>query len=138
MAWPKVLKPKRLLIIFVLASAVLSVWAHLNESGLPDTAHKIRQPLAVVHEFMEAVNRGELIAFEITLTPDMITPERVDYSYALNSSTYSTMVYSSLKKPIPTKQLTGMEIYGISAVLNKDGVIIETRVHVRAAEQTEE
>jgi hypothetical protein len=139
MPWWKVQKHKPIIFFpLLLVLAGVSVWAHLVGPESPGTAHKFSQPFEVVHDFMESVKRGELKAFDITLTPEMINPERVDYSFQLESSSYCIIIYSSLVKPISSPQLEGVMIHGISAVVDKDGTIIETRVHVQAVEQTEE
>ena len=90
------------------------------------------QPFEVVHVFMEAVKRGELIVFNNVLTPEMIVPEKVDYSFQLASPTAPVInIYSSLVKSMTLPELEGLEIQGVSATLDAEGNIVETRAHVQ-------
>jgi hypothetical protein len=95
---------------------------------MPDPA--IRSPKQVVEIFLKAVDRGELILFVYTLNRSLLIPRRVEYDYELDSMVPTVTVYSELKEAIPVPDQPGLEVRDVSAILGRDGSIIETRAHV--------
>ena len=83
----------------------------------------------VVSVFLESVEKGELILFDIRIDKSIIKPERVEYIYTLTDRMPTVKVYSTLTKPISLPAMPGVPINGVSAVINQEGRIIETVVH---------
>ena len=83
----------------------------------------------VVSVFLDSVEKGELIIFEMRIDKSIIKPERVEYIYKLTDRTPTVKVYSTLTKPIPVPALPDVPIKGVSAVINQEGRIIEAVVH---------
>lgn len=132
MSYQKFFKHKITLFFLLFIFVGLSVRAYINDPAQDNIFPEFTKPYKVVHVFLEAVKRGELIVFEYTLMPDMIIPERVDYSYILNSPTPTITIYSSLIKPMVLPQFEGLVIHGVSASMDDAGVIIETKAHVQS------
>jgi|GEM_PF-1741780 len=83
----------------------------------------------VVRIFLEAVENGELIVFDMILDKSNIKPERVEYIYTLTHQTPTVKVYSTLTKAISLPTMPDVQIKGVSAILNREGEIIETIAH---------
>jgi len=83
----------------------------------------------VVRIFLEAVENGELIVFDMSIDKSYIKPERVEYIYTLTDQTPTVQVYSTLTKPISLPTMPDVQIKGVSAILNSEGEIIETIAH---------
>lgn len=83
----------------------------------------------VVRIFLEAVENGELIVFDMSIDKSNIKPERVEYIYTLTHQTPTVKVYSTLTKPISLPAMPDVQIKGVSAILNRAGEIIETIAH---------
>ena len=83
----------------------------------------------VVRIFLEAVENGELIVFDMSIDKSYIKPERVEYIYTLTDRTPTVQVYSTITKPISLPTMPDVQIMGVSAILNSEGEIIETIAH---------
>jgi len=83
----------------------------------------------VVEVFLEAVEKGGLVLFNTRIDPSIIKPERVEYIYRLKTSMPVVKVYSELTEEISMPAMPGIPIQGVSAILNREGKIIETEVH---------
>ena len=90
---------------------------------------EIEAPDPLVERYLEAVDRGELTLFGLTLARAMIVPARVEYVYDLFSRTTRIKVYSNLKAPLPVPGQPDCQILGVSAVM-EDGQITEIESHV--------
>lgn len=90
---------------------------------------KIEAPDPLVERYLEAVDRGELKLFGLTLARSMIVPARIEYVYDLFSQTTRIKVYSNLKAPLPVPGQPDCQILGVSAVM-EDGHITEIESHV--------
>lgn len=135
MYYQQFMKHKVVLLFALLIFAGWYVYAHhIVGTEEKKAVSGFTQPFEVVHIFMEAVKRGELIVFDYVLTPDMIVPEQVDYSYRLDTpATPVINVYSRLANPLVLPEAGGFDIHGVSAMLDTAGHIIETRAHVQSA-----
>ena len=91
---------------------------------------KFHEPHDVIDMYFKAVSRGELIVFNQTLDKSMLKPVQVEYVYKLNSVIPIVKVYSELKQPMSVPAVESCRIHGVSATLDTDGRIIETKVHI--------
>lgn len=132
MSYKIFLKYKVTLFFFALVFIGFYVRAHITGPAQEKIVPVFTKPYEVVRIFLEAVKRGELIVFEYTLTPEMVIPERVDYSYKLDSPTPTITIYSSMIKPMVFPQFQDLAIYGVSASMDAEGVIFETKAHVQS------
>ena len=84
---------------------------------------------SVFRVFLEAVDNGQLILFDMHIDRSMINPEHVEYIYTLENHVPTVKVYSTLTTSIPLPIMPDMQIVGVSAVLDREGRIIEAIVH---------
>ena len=105
--------------------ASVSTPKHLIDLDRPE----IEAPDPLVERYLEAVDRGELKLFGLTLARSMIVPARVEYVYDLFSRTTRIKVYSNLKAPLPVPGQPDYHILGVGAVM-EDGQITEIESHV--------
>lgn len=104
--------------------------AHVLDRPPNYTSPNLKEPHDVVSVFLIAVDRKELIVFDLVFDRDMIKPSRVEYVYELDSPIPTIKVYSELKQAISVPHHEDCEIRGISAVVSADGRIIESTAHV--------
>jgi hypothetical protein len=88
------------------------------------------EPRAVIGTYLKAVDRGELEVFDRKLDRSMIIPTRVEYVYDLESPTPQIKVHADIKQPMSVPDHGDCEIRGVTAILNRDGQIVETEAHV--------
>lgn len=100
-------------------------WAHS-----PGIKPELKEPQEVIRIYLKAVERGELIIFERKLEKSMLTPIRIEYVYELNNTIVKVKVYSELKKPMPVPGQNRCKLRGVSAILDRDGKIVETEAHI--------
>ncbi len=105
-------------------------FAHLLERQPGSITLKFHEPHEVIDMYFKAVSRGELIVFNQTLDKSMLKPVQVEYVYKLDSLIPIVKVYSELKQPMSVPAVESFRIHGVSAILDTDGRIIETKVHV--------
>ena len=105
--------------------AAMSVPKHLISPETP----RIEDPDSLVHHYLQAVDRGELVIFGQKLDRSMIVLVRIEYVYELASRTTRIKVYSNLKAPLPVPGQPDCQILGVSAVM-EDGQITEIESHV--------
>ena len=98
---------------------------HLSNLDRPE----IEAPDPLVERYLEAVDRGELKLFGLTLARSMIVPAHIEYVYDLFSRTTRIKVYSNLKAPLPVPGQPDCKILGVGAVM-EDGQITEIESHV--------
>lgn len=126
--------------VFLLVAWVVTVGgcSHAQGPGVQPN-HKVEtciNPDEVTRIFLEAVDRGELMVFNIKIDSSMIIPLQVEYIYALEDITpriKTYKVYSKLKQPlaIPGQQGDGIpRISAIGVVLDYAGNIISTESHI--------
>lgn len=119
-----------LIAIVVAVSYSLFTFASMRVQPVETIKHGLHEPRKVIDMFNKAVDRGELIVFGNELERSVLIPLRVEYIYELNDSKPLVKVYSEIKKIIPIPEHEGIQIRGISAILDSDGHIVEIRVHV--------
>ena len=107
------------------AQAAVAVPRHLINPDAP----RIENPDSLVHRYLLAVDRGELVIFGQKLDRSMIVLVRIEYVYELASQTTRIKVYSNLKAPLPVPGQPDCQILGVSAVM-EDGQITEIESHV--------
>jgi len=89
-------------------------------------------PHDIVEIYFKAVSNGELTVFNRLLDKSMLIPLRIEYIYEINSDKSSRKIYSELKQPMDVPGQECCRIHGISAILDADGHIIETEIHIWA------
>jgi len=100
-----------------------------NHSSQDKVPHPSIDQERVIRVFMQAVRRGELVVFDMILDQSMIDPDRVEYIYTLTEVTPVVRVHSRLKQPVSLPALPDLTINSVSAILDRQGKIIETVVH---------
>jgi len=119
------------LALFLLAApwgavhAALNVPAHLIDPERP----AFDDPDTLVHDYLKAVDRGELVVFGRRLERAMLVPNRVEYVYELSSRTTRVRIHSNLKEALPVPGQPDCMVRSVSAVI-EDGHIIEAESHV--------
>ena len=124
------IKPVLALLLLCVAApdatqAAVAVPKHLIN---PDTP-RIEDPDSLVHRYLQAVDRGELVIFGRKLDRSMIVPIRIEYVYELSSRTTRIKVHSNLKAPLPVPGQRDCQVLTVSAVM-ADGHISEIESHV--------
>lgn len=84
----------------------------------------------VIKVFIKAVENGELILFELVMDKSKIKPEHVEYIYMLDDPIPTVKVYSTLTESISLPTVPEMQIEGVSAILDQQGRIIATIIHL--------
>jgi|LGOV01.1.fsa_nt_gb hypothetical protein len=115
-------------VIFIVGSNY--TFALILESSPGSIKKKFHDPHEVIETYFKAVSRGELVVLDRKLDKSMLIPVRVEYVYELNSAIPIVKVYSELKQPMSVPTLECCMISGVSAILDADGHIIETEVHI--------
>lgn len=105
-------------------------YAHILERQPDSITLKFHEPHDVIDMYFKAVSRGELIVFNQKLDKSMLKPIQVEYVYKLDSVIPIVKVYSELKQPMPVPAVESFRDHGVSAILDTDGRIIETKVHI--------
>ncbi len=124
--------PRHLLIVFLLLAAGFSL-ASVNTSSeylkkpLPQPHNNYEQ---VVKMFLLAVDRGELVVFENTITRSMLEPQQVKYVYTLDNNEPIISIYSLLRQPIKIPGMPDCTAGGLEATLDMNGNIINSSVHI--------
>lgn len=85
--------------------------------------------IEVFNVFLRAVDRGQLILFDESLSREVVMPTRVEYIYTAELPYPIVTVYSELKKPMPIPSMPDVNIIGISGVMDLSGNIVETTAH---------
>ena len=109
-------------------------FAHVFERPLDLPQPQFRAPYEVVDLFLDAVSRGELIVFDRRLNKSMVNPVRVEYVYELESAIPRVKIFSELKQPMPVPGQDGYKLRGVSVILDSEGRIIETHMHIWPAQ----
>ena len=99
---------------------------HDMQSGMPYPSVNV---IEVFNIFLDAVDRGQLILFEQSLSRDKVMPIRVEYVYTAEVPYPIVKVYSELKNPMPLPSMPDAKIVGVSSVMDSYGNIIETTAH---------
>jgi len=94
----------------------------------PDTP-RIEDPDNLIHHYLQAVDRGELVIFGHKLDRSMIVPVRIEYVYELSSRTTRIKVHANLKVPLPVPGQGDCQILAVGAFM-EDGHIVEIESHV--------
>lgn len=95
--------------------------------SVPQPQNKFEE---VVEVFLIAVDRGELIVFDKTIARSMLDPVQVKYVYTFNDTDPSISVYSLLKQPLKIPGVDDCSAGGIEVILDVDGTIIDSSVHI--------
>jgi hypothetical protein len=104
--------------------------AHVLEAPPGYTPHTIKTPHQVIAMFLEAVDRGELHFYGKPLSRGDINPIRVEYVYDLDQSVPQIMIYSEFTKPQTIPGQPDCAVKAISAVMDHEGHIIDSTLHV--------
>lgn len=120
-----------LLLLSLLIATFGYVVAHVpTETPTDQKTYFFKKPFEIVAIFYHAIERNELRAFDQILTKEMIVPVNVHYIYDLSSPLPQISIYSELKKPIPVPADPSCSVGGITAILDHEGHIISTSVHI--------
>lgn len=119
-----------LAVLITVGYAIPRIPEDSGESLAPLSDPAIFSPKQVVETFLKAVDRGELTLFIYTLNRSILAPRRVEYVYDLDTLQPKVTVYSELKEAIPVPHQLDLVIRAVSAELDRDGHITETRAHV--------
>ena len=84
----------------------------------------------VVDIFLVAVDRGELIVFDNTISRDILDPVQVKYIYSFNDEDPSISIYSLLKRPLKIPGVDDCTAGAIEVMLDIDGTIIDSSIHI--------
>ena len=84
----------------------------------------------VVNIFLVAVDRGELIVFDNTISRDILDPVQVKYIYSFNDDEPSISIYSLLKYPLKIPGVDDCTAGAIEVLLDIDGTIIDSSIHI--------
>ena len=84
----------------------------------------------VVEIFLIAVDRGELIVFDNTISRDILDPVQVKYIYSFNDDEPSISIYSLLKYPLKIPGVDDCTAGAIEVLLDIDGTIIDSSIHI--------
>lgn len=106
----------------------------MSASPSDQKTYFFKKPFEIISIFYSAIERNELRAFDQVLSKDMIVPVNVQYIYDLGSPVPQISIYSKLKKAIPIPADPSCSAGGITAVLDHEGQIISTSVHVHFCE----
>jgi len=118
------------LVLFMLAALLDAGHAALNVPGLIDPERpRFDDPDNLVHDYLKAVDRGELMVFGRRLDRAMIIPARVEYVYELSSRTTRIRIHSKLKEPMPVPNQPDCQVRSVTVEF-EGGNIIETESHV--------
>ena len=123
----------RLLSIAALLVAAGMTIASVNISSdyeikpIPQPENKFDE---VVDIFLAAVDRGELIVFDNTISRDMLDPVQVKYIYSFNDEDPSISIYSLLKQPLKIPGVDDCTAGAIEVLLDIDGTIIDASIHI--------
>ena len=96
-------------------------------NSVPQPQNKFEE---VVEVFLIAVDRGELIVFDKTISRSMLDPVQVKYVYTFNDNDPSISVFSLLKQPLKIPGVDDCSAGGIEVILDVDGTIIDSSVHI--------
>jgi hypothetical protein len=107
------------------AQAAVAVPRHLINPDAP----RIEDPDSLVHRYLQAVDRGELVIFGQKLDRSMIVPVRIEYVYELASRTTRIKVHSNLKTPLPVPGHGDCHVLTVSTVI-EDGHITTIETHI--------
>jgi hypothetical protein len=119
------------LVLFLLAAPLaaghhmLNVPAHLIDPGRPG----FDDPDTLVHDYLKAVDRGELVVFGRRIERAMLVPNRVEYVYELSTRTTRVRIHSNLKDALPVPGQPDCTVRSVSAAV-EDGRITDTESHV--------
>ena len=83
----------------------------------------------VFRVFLDAVDKGRLIIYNLRIDRSMIRPEHVEYIYTLNDLTPTVLVYSTPTKPLQLPVKPAMRIEGVSTIIDSQGEITDVYVH---------
>lgn len=95
-------------------------------------------PQEAVQIFLKAVDRDELTIFNEVIGRSMITPVRVEFVYEIGRTVPVVTVHSRLKKPLDIPGNTAVEVRAVTAVLDGDGSIVETKAHAYPREDADD
>lgn len=125
----------RLIYIAVLLFASSIINASINVSpeliikSVPQPQNKFEE---VVEIFLIAVDRGELVVFDKTITRSMLDPIQVKYVYTSDVEDPTISVYSFLLQPLKIPGVDDCTAGGIEAILDIDGSIIDSSIHIQS------
>lgn len=106
--------------------------ARIQDIPFETTSPEFKEPFEVIQSFLNAVDRGELTLYGLTIEQSMLEPKLVEYVYQLDSMTRSVKIYSRLRQALSVPELKRVKIIGISVYLDQDNSISEVLVHVEA------
>lgn len=106
-----------------------SSWADTKADNRVDIPYPEINTEQVIQVFRKAVERGELKLFEMSVAFSALKPQRVEYIYKIGVKEPTIKVYSLLSKPMPLPAMPDILIDGVTAILDKDGRILEAIVH---------
>lgn len=87
-------------------------------------------PLEMLERYFDAVNRGALTVYGRLITKAMLVPIRVENIYEIKSGLSSWKIYSELEPPMEVAGQVCCKIIGVGAVLDPEGGILETEIHL--------
>jgi hypothetical protein len=120
-----------LLLVALLVAAAGPAFSMLPESmGDVDREGSV-STYQVLHLFMLAVDRGELILFDEVLTRQDIDPATVSLVLDIRRNQQTIEIYADLKRPLPCPIDDNFLIIGVTATLDGYNRIIETTAHVK-------
>ena len=124
------IRAELLLAVVTLTLYSASAFGFVTDLLPGDVQTRFHEPHEVVDIYFKAIDKGELVAFDTTLTKDMLIPVSVEYVYLLNSTAPRIKVFSKLKQPLPVPGQQDCELRAVSSTLDSEGHIIETEVHI--------
>jgi hypothetical protein len=126
------MKARHFSIVVLLFAAGIAI-ASVNTSSeyllkpVPQPENKFDEVIVI---FLEAVDRGELIVFDNIIPRSMLDPVQVKYLYSYNEDEPSISIFSLLKQPLKIPGMDGCTAGGIEVLLDADGTIIDSSVHI--------
>jgi hypothetical protein len=120
-----------LIVLFLFAVTLDTTHASVQvpEYLLDSKRPKTDDPDTLVHGFLDAVDRGELIICGRRLDRSMIVPVHVEYVYELASRVTRVKIHSNLKEPMSVPDRPDCRVFSVGVVM-ADGKIIEIESHV--------
>ena len=116
-----------LLVAAGMAIASVNISSDYEIKPVPQPENKFDE---VVEIFLIAVDRGELIVFDNTISRDILDPVQVKYIYSFNDDDPSISIYSLLKHPLKIPGVDDCTAGAIEVLLDIDGTIIDSSIHI--------
>lgn len=93
--------------------------------GQETPRHPVIDTARLIEVFYEAVERGELMVFELKIDRSMIEPTEITYSYDLKGFQNTVLVIGNITKPVVCRYSKNFYIKSVTARLNDQGNIVE-------------